>query len=126
MAGQLVSRTIGTADYASLAASLRAELAATDPDTPVQETTYLGRPAWRATFIENQQWGMDQEIPVRQRWVATVDQGTGLLMTVAGSMQIKGEAGPFALAMRVEQLELDPHLAPGWQRTPCRARGGSS
>ena len=111
------------ADYASLAASLRAELAATDPDTPVQETTYLGRPAWRATFIENQQWGMDQEIPVRQRWVATVDQGTGLLMTVAGSMQIKGEAGPFALAMRVEQLELDPHLAPGWQRTPLPSEG---
>ena len=110
-------------NYASLAASLRAELAATDPDTPVEETTYLGRPAWRATFVENQHWGINQEIPVRQRWVVTVDQGTGLLMTVAGSMQFKGEPGPIALAMRVENLELDPHLAPGWQRTPLPSEG---
>jgi hypothetical protein len=110
-------------DYASLAASLRAELAATDPDTPVHETTYLGRPAWRATFTEDQRWGMDQEIPVRVRWDVTVDQSTGLLMTVANSMRIKGEPGPIAFAMRVEKLELDPHLAPGWQRAPLPSEG---
>jgi len=66
---------------------------------------------------------MNNETPVQIRWEVSVDQGTGLLMTVSYSMRIKGEAAPIAFAMRVDKLELDPQLAPGWQRAPLPSKG---
>ena len=36
--------------YPSLSANLRAAVAETDPSLPVDETTYLGRPAWHGVF----------------------------------------------------------------------------
>ena len=45
--------------YPSLSANLRAAVAETDPSLPVEETTYLGRPAWHGVFTVRERWGLD-------------------------------------------------------------------
>jgi hypothetical protein len=102
--------------YSSLSASLRAAVAETDPLLPVEETTYLGRPAWRGIFTVREQWGMDDELPVEFHWDATVDQATGLLMSASCRMEAKGKLGSIAWDLHVADMTLDPKLEPGWQR----------
>jgi hypothetical protein len=80
--------------YPSLTANLRAAVAAANPSLPVEETTYLGRPAWHGVFTVRQQWGMDGELAMVFRWDATVDQATGLL--VAASCRVEAAGQPVA------------------------------
>lgn len=101
--------------YSSLSANLRAAIAETDPSLPVEETTYLGRPAWHGVFTVRQRWGMD-EIPMVFRWNATVDQATGLLVAASSTIEAKGKPLPWDQDLRVTSLELDPALEPDWQR----------
>jgi hypothetical protein len=98
--------------YQAAASSVRAELAEADPDTPVTETTYLGRPAWRATL--KGPWPGDNLI-------VTVDKATGLLMATD-----QPEGGPGGKvqtsSLRVTRLEIDPQLSAGWQIVPLLKR----
>jgi hypothetical protein len=107
--------------YSSLSASLRAAVAETDPSLPVEETTYLGRPAWHGVFTVRERWGMD-EIPMVFRWDAVVDQATGLLVAASCTIEAQGEPLPWDQELRVTSLELDPALDPGWQR-PTASEG---
>ena len=107
--------------YSSLSASLRAAVAQTDPSLPVEESTYLGRPAWHGVFTVRERWGMD-EIPMVFRWSATVDQATGLLVAASCTIEANGERLPLNQDLRVTSLELDPALEPGWQR-PTASEG---
>ena len=68
-------------DFVALADSLRAWLAEGDPDAPVGETTYLGRPAWHADLTERMP-GSDSSSPdgLLVHWSVTVDKATGLLL----------------------------------------------
>ena len=102
--------------YSSLSASLRAAVAEADPSLPVEETTYLGRPAWRGVFTVRERWGMDGDLPMVFRWDATVDQATGLLVAASCTIEAKGKPLPWDQDLRVTSLELDPALEPGWQR----------
>jgi hypothetical protein len=102
--------------YSSLSASLRAAVAETDPALPVEETTYLGRPAWHGVFTVRERWGMDEELPMVFRWSATVDQATGLLVAASCTIEARGEPLPWDQDLRVTSLELDPALEPAWQR----------
>jgi hypothetical protein len=95
-------------DYQAAAASVRALLAETDPATPVSETTYLGRPAWRATLES-------PGLPSPGMSVV-VDKATGLLLEIR---QPAGMDGAFAWqVLRVTRFETDPPLHPGWQVVP--------
>jgi hypothetical protein len=110
-------------DYASLAASLRAELAATDPDTPVTETTYLDRPAWRARLTEI--WPRDdfRKFDIYVEWDVTVDKATGLLMAATYRMRSGAQVAPVKLQTHVTSIELDPPLRTGWQLAPLPSTG---
>ena len=77
--------------YPSLTANLRAAVAAANPSLPVEETTYLGRPAWHGVFTVRQQQGMDGEIQMAFRWDATVDQATGLLVAASCTVESNGQ-----------------------------------
>ncbi len=115
--GTTVFSTFLYANFQALSNSLRALLAASDPDTPVSEITYLGRPAWHAELKEVMSTSDAGEIPVI--WSVTVDKETGLLV----SSDLRSEAGrerPKGLArsFRVTRLEVDPSLPAGWQRIP--------
>ncbi len=101
--------------YSSLSANLRAAIAETDPSLPVEETTYLGRPAWHGVFTVSERWGME-ETPMVFRWDATVDEATGLLVAASCTIEAKGEPLPWDQDLRVTSLELDPALEPDWQR----------
>ena len=50
------------------------------------------------------------------RWDATVDQATGLLVAASCSVEADGKPLPWDQDLHVTSLELDPALAPGWQR----------
>ena len=109
--------------YASLTANLRAAVAETDPSLPVEETTYLGRPAWQGVFTVHEQWGMDGEIPMAFHWDATVDQATGparrRLLHDRGQGQARSRGTRTSAS---PSLELDPALDPGWQRPAAPGR----
>ena len=107
--------------YSILSANLRAAIAEADPSLPVEETTYLGRPAWHGVFSVRERWGMD-EIPMVFRWNAIVDQATGLLVAASCTIEAKGKPVPWDQDVRVTSLELDPDLDPGWQR-PTASEG---
>jgi hypothetical protein len=109
--------------YASLAASLRAELAATDPDTPLMDTTYLDRPAWRARLTET--WPHDdfRKFDVSVDWDVTVDKATGLPMAVTYRLRAGDQVEPLRLQLRVTSMELDPALRTGWQLAPLPRAG---
>ena len=94
------------ADFKALADSLRAWLAEGDPNAPVGETTYLGRPAWHADLTERMPYGL----PVK--WSVTVDKATGLLLSSDFG------SGPGHQVFRVTRLEVDPTLPNGWQSIP--------
>ena len=111
-----------TATYAGLSASLRAQLAETDPDTPVEETTYLGRPAWHGIFTPRKTRGMDGGADGVPR-DATVDQGTGLLVAAFVLVRAEGKELQYVANLRVARLQLDPELDEAWQRPDMPARG---
>jgi hypothetical protein len=101
------------ADFKALADSLRAWLAEGDPDTPVEETTYLGRPAWHADLTERMP-SSDSQNPdgLLVKWSVTVDKATGLLLASDFG------SGPGRQVFRVTRLEVDPKLPEGWQSIP--------
>ena len=113
----------GSLDYEALAQCLRAQLAAADPNTPVAETTYLGRPAWSADLVERQPVAGGSDFIIR--WAVTVDKATGLLL--AAKYASTEEAEPFtveaAYSVRVTRLDVDPQLPEGWQLAPLPAEG---
>ena len=108
--------------YPSLTANLRAAVAAANPSLPVEETTYLGRPAWHGVFTVREQWGMDGELAMVFRWDATVDQATGLLVAASCRVEAAGQPVAWDSGLRVTSLELDPSLDPGWQRPEAPGR----
>ena len=99
--------------FEALADSLRAWLAEGDPNAPVGETTYLGRPAWHADLKERMP-GSDSGSPdgLLVHWSVTVDKATGLLLASDFG------SGPGRLSFRVTRLEIDPKLPAGWQSIP--------
>ena len=102
------------ADFKALADSLRAWLAEGDPDAPVGETTYLGRPAWHAELTERM-LSSDDRSPddgLLVTWSVTVDKATGLLLASDFG------SGPGRRVFRVTRLEVDPKLPQGWQSIP--------
>jgi hypothetical protein len=114
---------VGGVSYETLAACVRAQLAEADPEMPVEETTYLGRPVWRAELVEDEWWGLDGDLHVIQNWDVTVDQATGLLMTAGYAFSTDPGEEAMSMAMDVTKLELDPELAPGWQRAELPDEG---
>ena len=113
--GTTVFTTFLLANFQALSNSLRAMLAEADPSTPVDATTYLGRPAWRADLSEVMPSADGQAIPVE--WSVTVDKKTGLLV----ASDLKATSGTdlprgLARSFRVTRLEVDPELPAGWQR----------
>jgi hypothetical protein len=101
------------ADFKAFADSLRAWLAEGDPNTPVGETTYLGRPAWHADLTERISSGDDDDPDgLVVTWSVIVDRATGLL--VASDYG----SGPDRQSFRVTRLEVDPALPNGWQSIP--------
>lgn len=126
--GTDVFSTFLYANFQALANSVRARLAEGDPNAPVTETTYLGRPAWHADLTERMP-SSDSSSPegLLVKWSATVDKETGLL--VASDLDPgSGASGPKGLArsFRVTRLEVDPHLPEGWQRIPISKQGDIS
>jgi hypothetical protein len=114
--GTTVFSTFLLANFQALSNSLRALLAEADPDTPVEVTTYLGRPAWHAVLREVMP-GVEDGPGVPVEWSVTVDKDTGLLV----SSDLKATSGQdrlpgIARSFRVTRLEVDPALAAGWQR----------
>ena len=112
--------------YPSLSANLRAAVAETDPSLPVEETTYLGRPAWHGVFTVREPWGLE-ETPMAFRWDATVDQATGLLVAASRTIEANGKPLPEDWELRVTSLELDPALDPdcSGRRGPVAGRRSS-
>lgn len=94
--------------YKAAASSVLALIAELDPKTPVTETTYLGRPAWRATLR-----GVWQDSP---GLTVTVDKATGLLLETRRSGTASGRT--FLDVLRVTHFETDPALNAGWQVVP--------
>ncbi|HTX70318.1 MAG TPA: hypothetical protein VMH50_14415 [Thermoleophilia bacterium] len=93
--------------YKAMASSVRAMLAEMDPRTPVDETTYLGRPAWRAALPNS--WGASL--------IVTVDKATGLLVESRESVQATG-GQRLLRVLRVATLQTDPQLPADWQVLP--------
>lgn len=95
--------------YQDEANSVRAQLAEADPEMPVSETTYLGRPAW-TTSLRYYEW------PNVERKV-TVDKATGLLLAI----DVVGEqpgGDELVSSLRVTRLEVDPDLPADWEVVP--------
>jgi hypothetical protein len=103
--------------YTAVAAQMHAALAEEDPSMPVQETSYLGRPAWRCVFtVHERWWAGDGKVAMAFHWDAAVDQATGLLLAASYTTDVRGTRRPFKWELRVTSLQLDPPLHPGWQR----------
>jgi hypothetical protein len=88
--------------------TVRALLAAADPNMPVIETTYLGRPAWQATFLDDYRTG---------KQTVVVDRETGLLLAADRSWPTE-KGDKLVSVTRVTQMEADPTLAKDWQVVP--------
>ena len=99
--------------YSSLSANLRAAVAEMDPSLPVEETTYLGRPAWHGVFTVREQWGMDGELPMVFRWDATVDQATGLLVAASCTVEAEGQPARVGLGSSRHQPRARPGAGAG-------------
>jgi hypothetical protein len=98
--------------YQATASSVRALLAEVDPDTQVEETTYLGRPAWRATLPSAWKGGPGL--------VVAVDKATGLLLETRRSGVV--EDNHYLDVLKVTLFETDPRLSADWQIVPLIAR----
>jgi len=108
----------------ALAGSLRAQLAEGDPEAPVSETTYLGRPAWQAVLSEH--WAGNAEHPegATTTWNVIVDKETGLLLASGmGFPEADGrEHPPEGYSFWVTRIQVDPKLPDGWQRLSQRGQ----
>jgi len=98
--------------YQAAASSVRAQLAEADPGMLVSETTYLGRPAWRATLADP--WS-------KHSLTVTVDKATGLLMETQRAYRLR-DGTPQTDFLRVTSLEIDPALPNGWNIVPLLKR----
>jgi hypothetical protein len=109
--GSYIWESAPYADFQGLASTLRARLAEEDPDSPVTETTYLGRPAWSADLEERLSGKDGKEYDTH--WRVVVDKATGLLMRsdYGGSSSSTSK-----LSFWVTRIELDPKLPHDWQR----------
>ena len=96
-------------NYRSVANTVRAILAEADPEMPVTETTYLGRPAWTTGLRSH-------EFPDYERRV-TVDQATGLLLA-SDEIVERPTGDELTSSLRVTRLEVDPDLPKDWQLVP--------
>ena len=115
--GTNVYETWPVGNIAALASCLRARLAEADPNTPVTETTYLGRPAWHAVFSEHAPGTVDNPEGALFQWRVTVDKATGLLMASDDGYGAQpGEQMSSRLAFWVTRIEVGPQLPNGWQR----------
>ena len=103
--------------YKAAASSVRALLAEMDPKTPVEETVYLGRPAWRATLLSS--------FPGAPGTIVTVDRATGLLLETRKSGKDQ-DGKPWLDVLRVTQFETNPQLKSGWQAVPLLKSPGKS
>ena len=111
--------------YSSLSASLRAAVAETDPSLPVEETTYLGRPAWHGVFTVRERWGMDGELPMVFRWDARPwTRRQAFSSRRPARSRRTASRLPWDQDLRVTSLELDPALDRDWQRPA--ASGGKT
>jgi hypothetical protein len=123
--GTSVFSTFLYADFQALSNSLRARLAEGDPNAPVTETTYLGRPAWHADLTERMPSSAGSSPGGHLvKWSVTVDKATGLLVASdfdpgSDPNELKGLPRSF----RVTRLEVDPRLPSGWQRIPLPKQG---
>ena len=106
-----------------LSASLRAELAETESETPVETTEYLGRPAWHAELLEVWPVNDFRKVEVRIHWGVTVDKATGLLVAATCSLETDKMVAPIRMNLRVTRLELDPVLPSRWQLLPVPSTG---
>ena len=105
------------ANIQAAASALRALLAEIDPDTPVTEVTYLGRPAWRAVFKEHMPATANDPDGTVYGWNVTVDKATGLLLESDYGYRMKpDEPANTALSFWVTRIDVDPALPKGWQR----------
>ncbi len=105
------------ANIQALAGAVRARLAEGDPDAPVTETTYLGRPAWHADLTERLPGNSTHPHGLFATWSVTVDKATGLLMRSDYGMKSGTEQpGAATMSFWVTGIEIDPKLPEGWQR----------
>jgi hypothetical protein len=103
--------------YEAAASSVRALLAEMDPKTPVEETTYLGRSAWRAMLLSS--------FPGMPGTIVIVDKTTGLLLETRKSGRDQ-DGKPWLEVLRVTQFETNPQLKADWQVVPLLNRPGKS
>ena len=89
----------------------------TDPSLPVEETTYLGRPAWRGVFTVHEQWGMDGELPMAFRWDATVDRGDRASVAASFTVEVSGPAARVGLGTPRHQPRARPGAEAGLAET---------
>jgi hypothetical protein len=103
-------QTVGVSylKYQAAANSVRAILAEADPNMPVSETSYLGRPAWQATLVD----------PTMNRSeIVVVDKATGLLLA-SNTIQHDKTGDELTSCLRVTRIDVDPSLPAGWQVVP--------
>jgi hypothetical protein len=112
--GSYIWESAPSIDFQGLAATLRARLAEQDPDAPVTETMYLGRPAWHADFVESLPGNDGKEYATH--WSVTVDKATGLLMR--SDFGSGPEMAKNLMSFWVAAIELNPELPDDWQRIP--------
>jgi len=101
-------------EYSGYTASVRAAVAAADPDQPVASVTFAGRPAWRARFpVQFHRDSMDADSPLMTIGTVTavVDRETGL--TLLARFDYAQSGTPWG-EIRVDRMELQPDLAAGW------------
>jgi hypothetical protein len=111
-------------ESSALAGSVRARLAEENPDSPVTETTYLGRPAWHAVLHEHlgtqaNPAGTDLQ------WRVTVDMATGLVLESEMDITNMTHSArvPLTEVFRVTRFEVDPSLPQGWDSIPEAGQG---
>jgi hypothetical protein len=115
--GGLLDEREPLGSFTALTGSVRFQLAEEDPEEPVTETTFLGRPAWRAVLHEHiggSENGPDLE------WRVTVDKATGLVLeSVMGTMVVGHSAQEqLTSVFRVTRFEVNPPLPSGWDSIP--------
>ena len=108
--------------YPSLYGEPARGVAATDPSLPVEETTYLGRPAWHGVFTVRERWGLEARSPMVFRWDATVDQATGLLVAASCTVESNGKPLPGTRNSTSPASSSTRPWTRGWQRPTAPGR----
>ncbi|HEY5386786.1 MAG TPA: hypothetical protein VIL79_02685, partial [Thermoleophilia bacterium] len=100
--------------YAGYTASVRAAVAAADPEQSVESVTFAGRPAWRASFpVQFHKDPFDPTSPLVTiaTVTAVVDRDTGLTLLARFDSALPG--APWG-EIRVDRVEFRPTLSAGW------------